>query len=174
MTDQQTEVNHDQQYAPHGNGEFHHPAPLHAEPAATYGLNPPSSSPPRRARRLWPLGALLTVGVLVICLAGGITMSLVAVDKVSARASQASQLASSEAASLASMGRQLAAVQAKIGAPVKPYRPPAIYQHYGICLVRTTDNATGDLANITLVTPVVNAGSYSCPQGNLISVVPGG
>lgn len=172
MTDQQTKVNYDQQYTPHDNGEYHHPAPLHAEPAATYGLTPPSSALPRQPRRAWPLAARLAVAVLVIGLGTVTTMSLIALHTVSKRATQVSQIANSQQSSLNTMRGQLAALQAKVGAPVKPYRPPAIYQHYGVCLVRTTDNATGDLANITLVTPVVNAGSYSCPQGNFVSVVP--
>lgn len=47
MTDQQTEVNHDQQYTPHVNDEYHHAAPLHAEPTATYGITrlAPSAAP---------------------------------------------------------------------------------------------------------------------------------
>lgn len=174
MDSQQTEINHDQQYAPHGNGEFHHPAPLHAEPAATYGITPASSPPKREPKRAWPLTARLAVAVLVIALAAGFTMSLISIRTVTAKASHASDIANSQQGTINALRSQLAAVQAKIGVPVEPYRPPAIYQHYGVCLVRTTDNATGDLANITLVTPVVNAGSYSCPQGNLVSVVPGG
>lgn len=172
MTDQHTaDTDYAEQYAPHDNGQHHH-APPQTPPQADIPATVKLSDPSPRASRAWPLSARLAVAGLIIVLATGLTMSLISIRTVTAKASQASQLASAEAASLATMGRQLAAVQAKVAAPVKAYHPPAIYQHYGICLVRTTDNATGDLANITLVTPVVNAGSYSCPQGNLISVVP--
>jgi hypothetical protein len=138
---------------------------------ASVTINPPK--PARPVPRAWPLAARLAVAVLIISLATGFTMALISLHTVSTKATQASQQAAAEAASLASMGRQLAAVQARVSVPPPKVHQPAIYQHYGICLVRTTDNATGDLANITLVTPVVTGGSYSCPQGNLISVVPG-
>jgi hypothetical protein len=82
------------------------------------------------------------------------------------------QLASAEAASLASMGRQLAAVQAKVAAPAKVYRPPAIYQHYGMCVSFSRNTGNGDLVDVNLTTPQVSAGSYTCNQGTFVSVVP--
>jgi hypothetical protein len=174
MSDQQTEVNYDQQYEQqHGNGEFHH-EPIHAEPAATYGITPSSSPPKREPKRAWPLAARLAVAVLIIGLATITVMSLISLRTVTKRATDASQIANSQQASLNTMRGQLAALQAKAATPAPKLHLPAGLQHYGVCLVRTTDNATGDLANITLVTPVVTGSSYSCPQGNLISVVPGG
>src|SRR5205807_1752127 len=131
--------------------EFHHAPP---DPPAPIKPVLKLSEPSPRPSRAWPLTARLAVAVLVIGLATLFTMSLIAVDKVSARASRASQMASQQQGTINTLSRQLAEVQAKVATPAKVYRPPAIYQHYGICLVRTTDNATGDLANITLVTPV--------------------
>ncbi len=180
MSDQQTDYqappgqSFDQQYAPHGNGEYHHAPPDPPEPIRP--VLKLSEAAPRQSRA-WPLAARLAVAVLIIGLATGFAMSLISIGTVSKRANQASQQAAAEAASVASLGRQLQALQAKVSVPApapRPYRPPAIYQHYGVCLTRTTDNATGDLANITLAAPVVTGGSYACPQGNLISVVPGG
>jgi hypothetical protein len=173
MTDQHTaDTDYAQQYEmQQENGQVHHAPPDAPAPIKpTLKLSEPT---PRPYPRAWPLTARLAVAVLVIGLTTIAALSLISIRTVTAKASQASQLAAAEAASLASMGRQLAAVQAKVGAPVKPYRPPAIYQHYGVCLTRTTNSATGDLANITLVAPVLTGGSYSCPQGNFVSVVPG-
>jgi hypothetical protein len=155
--------------------------PLHAQPAATYGINPPLPSSLRRGPRPWPLAARLAVAVLVIGLATGFAMSLITLRSVSTREtrdsrtiSQLSQALGVNASqttqnggSVSQLNRELSGVQARL----RSLLPPGL-AHYGVCLVRTTDNATGDLANITLVAPVVTAGSYTCPQGNFVSVVP--
>lgn len=175
MTDQSTaDTDYAEQYEmQHENGQLRHAPPDPPAPIkATVKINEPS---PRQYPRAWPLTARLAVAVLIIGLVTISAGSLLALQKVSRRATAVSDIANSQQASLNTMRAQLAALQAKVGIPVqmpKPYRPPAILQHYGVCVVRAADPATGDLANVTLVTPVVNAGSYSCPQGNLVSVVP--
>jgi hypothetical protein len=147
--------------------EYHHDVP------ADLRINPPAAKKPDApVPRAWPLAARLAVAVLIIGLAATTAGSLMALRRVSVTASQASQQASAEKGSVAALGRQLAAVQATVSVPPPKVRQPAIYQHYGICLVRTTDNATGDLANVTLASPAVTGGSYSCPQGTFVSVVP--
>jgi hypothetical protein len=137
---------------------------------ASVTINPPK--PAAAVPRPWPLAARLAVTVLIIGLAATTAGSLMALRRVAVTASQASQQAAAEQGSVAALRHDMAAVQARVSAPPPKVAQPAIYRHYGICLVRTTDNATGDLANITLITPVVTGGSYSCPQGNLVSVVP--
>jgi len=163
------------QYTPYDNGEYHHAAPLHAEPAATYGLTPPSSPPKREPRRAWPLSARLAVAVLIIGLATALTMSLILLHTLSGRATQASEMASAEAGTLARLSGQLATVQAKVDSPIvapKPYRPPAVLQHYGLCVSFGRNTANGDLVDVSMTRPTVSDGSYSCNQGTLVSVVP--
>jgi hypothetical protein len=106
-------------------------------------------------------------------------MSLMMLHKVSANASRAGQTAVADQETVTKLSHELAQVQARISivqervsVPAPVFHLPAGLQHYGICLTRTTNNATGDLANVTLMTPVVQAGSYTCPAGNLVSVVP--
>lgn len=137
---------------------------------ASVTINPPKPAAP--GPRAWPLAARLAVAVLIIGLAATTAGSLMALRRVSVTASQASQQAAAEQGSVAQLSRQLAAVQVRISVPPPKVGQPAIYRHYGVCVVRTTDNATGDLANLTLATPVVTAGSYTCPQGSFVSVVP--
>jgi hypothetical protein len=174
MSEQQTEVNYDQQYTPHDNGQFHH-EPIHAEPAATYGITPPSSSPKREPRRAWPLGARLAVAVLIIGLATIAAGSLISLQTAAKRATQASVMASAEAGTVARLGSQLQALQTRVAVPVpapKPYRPPAVLQHYGMCVSFGRDTSTGNLTNVKLTTPLASAGQYSCPEGTFVSVVP--
>jgi len=138
-------------------------------PGATLNGKKPDAHVPRP----WPLAARLAVGVLVICMAAGVAASLMAIDTVSARASQASRLADSEAVSLAAMGRQLAAVQAKVATPAPKLRLPASLQHYGICVSFSRNTGNGDLVDVNLSAPQVVAGSYGCGQGTFVSAVPG-
>jgi len=70
------------------------------------------------------------------------------------------------------MGRQLTAVQAKVAAPAEVYRPPAIHQHYGMCVSFSRNTGNGDLVDVNLTAPVMVAGQYSCAQGTFVSVVP--
>ena len=151
--------------------------PLHAEPAATYGINPPSS-PPKPPARPWPLAARLALAVLIAALAAGLALSLVMLNSVSATATRASreasqltralgQAASQNGGSVAQLSRQLSAVQAQVGAI-----PPGL-SHFGVCLTTWTNNATGSLSNMTLSPPVVKGnGVYTCPSGIFVSVVP--
>lgn len=170
MTDQHTaDTEYDQQYAPHGNGDYHHAPPDH--PPAPVRPLLTLSEPSPRPSRAWPLTARLAVAVLIIALAAVTAMSLISIRTATAKASQASQLASAEAVSLGSMGRELAALQAKVATPAKVYRPPAIYQHYGFCVSFSRNTGNGDLVDINLTAP---QGSYACGQGNFVSVVPGG
>jgi hypothetical protein len=157
--------------------DYHHEpdVPRPAEVPGSLKLNPPK--PVVHVRRAWTLAARLTVAVLIIGLAAVTALSLISLRTVSVRASKASVMASAEAGTIASMGRQLAQLQAKVGAPVqlpKPYRPPAILQHYGVCVAFGRDTSSGALVNVNLSTPQVNGGQVSCPQGTLVSVVPGG
>jgi hypothetical protein len=142
--------------------EYHHDVP------ASLTISPPKPDSPRA----WPLAARLAVAVLFLALAAVTTMSLITISKVNTRTVQASNLASTEAGQLASMGRQLAAAQAKISAPVKAYRPPAVYRHYGICVSFGRNTANGDLVDVNLTAPSVSAGQYTCGQGSFVSVVP--
>jgi Tfp pilus assembly protein PilV len=175
MSDQQTEVNYDQQYEQqHGNGEFHH-EPIHAEPAATYGITPSSSPPKREPKRAWPLTARLAVTVLIIGLATLTAMSLISLQAVSKRDTQANQLVNSEQASLNAMRGQLAAVQAKVATPLqlpKPYKPPAVLQHYGVCVALGRDTSSGALTTVSLTAPTMTGGQVSCGTGTFVSVVP--
>jgi hypothetical protein len=172
MTDQQTEANYDQQYEQQQvNGQFHH-EPIHAEPAATYGITPPSSPPKREPRRAWPLGARLAVAVLIIGLATIAAGSLISLQTVSRRATQASVMASAEAGTITSMRSQLAAVQAKVAIPAPVFHMPTVYRHYGLCVSFGRNTANGDLVDVTMTTPSVSAGSYTCGQGTFVSVVP--
>jgi hypothetical protein len=144
--------------------------PIHAQPTATYGITPPSHQP--HARRPWPLAARLALGVLTAVLGAALIAALIAVRAVSVRASRASQQAAAEAVSLAALGRELAAVQAKVAAPAKVYHLPAIYQHEGFCVSFSRNSGNGDLVDVNLTAPQVVAGQYTCPQGAFISVVP--
>lgn len=143
-------------------------APLHAEPAATYGINPPSS-PPKPPARPWPLAARLALGVLIAALAAGLAMILVTLKSVSAKASQATQMARQDGASVTHLQGQLSAIQSQLASQ---QLPPAL-QHYGVCLTTWTNNATGSLSNMTLSPPTVSGnGVYRCPSGIFVSVVP--
>ena len=170
MSEQQTDYqprdqDYDRQYAPHDNGQFHH-APDPIKPVLKL------SDPSPRQSRAWPLTARLAVAVLIMGLATITGMSLISIRTAAAKASQASQAASQQQGTINALRSQLAAVQAKVGVPVKPFRLPAIYQHYGICVSFSRNTGTGDLVDVNLTTPTVSAGSYSCGQGSLVSVVP--
>jgi hypothetical protein len=175
MTDQHTaDTDYDQQYEQHGNGEFHHaPPPAQADiPASLVKLSEPT---PRQPIRAWPLAARLAVAVLIIGLATIAAGSLISLQTVSKRATQASVMASAEAGTVARLGSQLQALQTRVAVPVpapKPYRPPAVLQHYGMCVSFGRDTSTGALVNVNLTTPTVSGGSVNCSQGTLVSVVP--
>jgi len=172
MTDQQTEANFDQQYEQqHGNGQFHH-EPIHAEPAATYGITPASSPPKREPRRAWPLGARLAVAVLIVGLVTIAAGSLISLQTAAKRATRASVMASAEAGTITSMRSQLAALQGKVAIPAPVFHMPAVYRHYGICVSFGRNTANGDLVDVNLTAPSVSAGSYTCGQGTFVSVVP--
>lgn len=162
------------------NETQHLHAPLHAEPAATYGINPPSSPPPKPPAGPWSLAARLVLSVLVAALAAGLAASLVMLRSVSATASKASrevsqlsravgavgQDASQNGGSVTSLRSQLSAVQAQVGSI------PTDLNHFGVCLRTWTDN-TGNVSSVALSTPVVSGnGTVSCPAGVLVSVVP--
>jgi hypothetical protein len=169
----------------------HGTMPLRAEPAATYDIDPPTeSSPlPEHQTSVWAFTARVVTGLVMAALAAGLVIVFIqlhqAQGKLTKVSSQYAQLSNALgvnasktggtlgnlsgsvgtlSGTVASLKHEMAVLRGKVDNPAAP--------HYGVCLVRTTDNATGDLANITLVTPVVTGASYSCPQGNLVSVVP--
>jgi hypothetical protein len=129
--------------------------------------------PSPRQPRPWPLAARLAVAVLVIALAAVSAMSLIALHTVSKRATQASHIANSQQSSLNTMRGQLAALQAKVAVRTKIYRPPAIYQHYGVCVSFSRNTGNGDLVDVNLTSPqVVGGQQYGCSQGTFVSAVP--
>jgi hypothetical protein len=154
--------------------DYHHEvnAPPQQDVPASLTINPPKPHP--HVPRGWPLGARLTVAVLIIALAAGFTMSLISLHNVSGKAAQASQQAAAEAASVASLGQQLARLQARVAIPAPVFHLPAIYQHYGFCVSFSRNTGNGDLVDVNLTAPQVAAGSYTCGQGNFVSVIPGG
>src|SRR5260370_3796874 len=117
----------------HTDTDYHHDAATayQADPPATIKPTLKLSEPTPRPSRAWPLAARLAVAVLIIGLATISAMSLMSIHTVTARANQASQQAAADQSSLAAMGRQLTAVQAKGAGPAQGYRPPAISPHYG-------------------------------------------
>jgi hypothetical protein len=159
----------------HTDTDYHHDAATayQADPPATIKPTLKLSEPtPRPSPRAWPLAARLAVAVLIIGLATVAALSLMSIHTAAVRANQASQQAAADQSSLTAMGRQLTAVQAKVAAPTKVYRPPAIYQHYGVCVSFSRNSGNGDLVDVNLTAPVMVAGQYSCAQGSFVSVVP--
>jgi hypothetical protein len=175
MSEQHTaDTDYAEQYEmQHENGQVHHAPPDPPAPIqATVKINEPS---PRQPKRAWPLTARLAVTVLIIGLATITAMSLIALQTVTKRATDTSNIANSQQASVNAMRGQLAALQAKVATPLqlpKPYKPPAVLQHYGVCVALGRDTSSGALTTVSLTAPTMTGGQVSCGSGTFVSVVP--
>lgn len=150
------------------------PPPIQAEPAATYGINPPTHVPHAHPPR--SLAARVVFALVLAALTAGLALSLVQGHSASLRVAHAEQQyaqlsralgvnatqTSTNGGSVDQLGSKVSTLQQQM----------AGVSHYAICLKTWIDN-TGNVTGVVLSTPTVNGnGVYGCASGVMVSVAP--